>query len=83
MGVQRRARHMGAVAPQRRGDRNHVRAWSGLELLLQTYPEGIPGVAAVDRLVAGGIHEREAMGLLEQWRATERIALSRGRWYLR
>jgi hypothetical protein len=65
-----------------RWDRTKERAWASLAILLQTYPEGIASVAAIDRLVEHGLPEREAMEMLDDLRADGRVVLSGGRWQL-
>lgn len=74
---------MDSILSARGWDRHRERAWSGLEMLLTAYPEGVAGVAAVDRLVEYGLTAREAMDLLDDLRASGRVVLSGGRWQLK
>lgn len=73
---------MDALASSPRWDWRRQRAWGGLEALLATHPEGIAGIAALDRLVSYGMREREAMEFLDELREGGRIVMANGRWLL-
>jgi hypothetical protein len=73
---------MDVLAASPRWDWRRTRAWGALEGLLTTHPEGVAGIAALDRLVAYDLREREAMDFLDELRADGRIRMMDGRWTL-